>query len=240
MLRNLLFILIIALFSFACSKNNSNYKAVIPSPNAKLHIYFELNNGEPYYMVYFQNEVVVNWSSIGLITNTDSLTHNLSLINTRTGISSEEIDQGLSAFFDEEPDYNDMLFTLTKTGEQEKNIEILFRAYNDGIAFRYINTTGNNVENRTLLEEASSIRIPQSHLHLTDTLYCPSQISMTNGITIEFLSQIMRSYPEGIYILDSKDPLKYNLIFENKNDEIRMDEQFLSPWRVLRFSIIEE
>lgn len=240
MVRNLLFILIIASLGFACSNSTSHYKTVIPSPNARVHIYFELNNGEPYYLVYYKNEILINWSALGLITDSDSLTHGLYLKETKTEVSSWPINQEPGAMFDMDEQYNDMLLVFAKDSNPDIEIKIQLRAYNNGFAFRYIIFPENFEKNTKLLEDASSFRINQSEALQNDTLPNPAILNFGNGIECEIYSQELKSFPEVIYIQDAKDSLKYNIGFKDITSTYLLFDFPYGPWRCFKFSIIEE
>ncbi len=65
MYRLLSSIILIMFILVSCSKPKENYEVVIPSPNGSLHLHFNLYKGEPYYLVYLDDEIVVGWSLIG-------------------------------------------------------------------------------------------------------------------------------------------------------------------------------
>lgn len=241
MIRNFIFILILISFGNACSRSTANYKATIPSPKAKVHIYFELNKGEPYYMVYFKNEVMIDWSPLGLITEQDSLINDFYLVETKSKLTGVQVISDMAQYFNQSDQFNEMLVLLERSFSESGKIGIQLRAYDDGISFRYLLFPEERETRIRILSEKSAFGLTFSEGLISDTLLNPVQISTGNGMDINIIGLVNKDYPDFILVKDQKDHLQYNISLKNKTEEFHyLQEPYYSPWRILQFDIYEE
>jgi len=123
----------------SCQGLKNNVELVLPSPDSKLHLYFNLNNGEPYYLVYYGDKIIIDWSLIGLtLQNQIDLTEGLKVCNTDSGSKTSNNEIKLKGGFELGEDYNELKVCLEKTIPSPEHLIIEFRAYKKGIAFRLI------------------------------------------------------------------------------------------------------
>lgn len=110
----------------------------MPSPDAQNHLYFNLNNGEPWYLFYHKSEIIVDWSLLGVILDDQTnFTEGLSYIKSesravRAGDTLTLKDETLLA-----SPYNEMIVFLINAENPELHFKIIFRAYNEGFAIAY-------------------------------------------------------------------------------------------------------
>jgi len=241
MIRNLFFSLILIYLGFACSRSTTNYKATIPSPNAKVHIYFELNNGEPYYMMYFKNEVMIDWSPLGLITEHDSLINEFYLVEAKSKLTDVPEISDMNQYFNQSDQFNEMLFLLERNTLESGKIGILLRAYDDGISYRYLLFSEDEKNEIRILSEESAFGFTLSEGLLRDTLLNPTLISMGHGIDINITGLVSEDYPDFVLVKDQKDQLQYNIYLNNNSEEFYyLRKPYYSPWRILQFTMYEE
>jgi alpha-glucosidase len=132
-------IITISILLQSCQELKNNGEWVLPSPDSKIHLYFNLNNGEPYYLVYYEDKIIIDWSLIGLtLQNQVNLTQGLSVCNTESGSKTSNNEIPLMGGFELGENYNELKVCLEKTIPSPEHLIIEFRAYNKGIAFRLI------------------------------------------------------------------------------------------------------
>ena len=111
----------------------------INSPNGNLKLDFKLTaKGEPFYSVTYKNKVVVNESRLGFLVQNDSasLKDGFEIVDNTTS----KIDDSWSPPYGENRNIANMYFEMIITLRQIRTNRLLrinFRAYNDGIGFRY-------------------------------------------------------------------------------------------------------
>lgn len=110
---------------------------VIDAPDIDLHMYFWLQEGMPYYSIIYKKEVIVHPSKLGISTTFADLSKNFTAIDL---LSSYSKDSSWSPLVGEKAviqnKYNEKVFRLNQNDKNSLSIEI--RAYNTGVAFRYI------------------------------------------------------------------------------------------------------
>ncbi len=109
------------------------------SPSGNITISFKLDNyGTPYYRVSFENNDMLNWSKLGLnFKSSGMLSSGFKVLSIERNSIDETfpIISGKSRY---SRNYcNETKITLGETNGSGRKIDIYFRAYDDGAAFRY-------------------------------------------------------------------------------------------------------
>lgn len=110
---------------------------VIHAPDVDLHMYCWLKDGVPYYSIVYKGEEIVNASKMGLDTSLGNLSENFTDIDT---LQVDSQDNSWSPIVGEkaiiQDKYNEKILCLKQGGNIGFSVEV--RAYNTGVAFRYI------------------------------------------------------------------------------------------------------
>jgi len=127
-------------FTFAC--NSINQSVEIPSPSENLEVEIKTNeNGELFYSVLggigTAHQVVIESSRLGLMREDTDFTEGLEL----TGIS--EVKNISDAYTMRSGKFSDLAYeaneqTLTFTNTTGHELQIVFRVFDEGVAFRYV------------------------------------------------------------------------------------------------------
>ena len=146
-----------ALFFFSCSNHTSSTSIHSPSENIKIHI----NCGkELTYEVKFDNKVVIKESLLGInFKNGKKLFVEPDIVN----VSETRIDYTWNLLWGEEKRIRNHYIEKTISIKNRGNkllIDLVFRAYDDGIAFRYNikNKEGNN-QNIVITDEITQFNL---------------------------------------------------------------------------------
>lgn len=138
MIRDLLFCCLLVLFIASCSDSSSNYEMILPSSDAKTHLYFNLNEGEPYYLVYYNNDILIDWSMCGfVIDDTISFCEGLVVKNSESTTGSQSNDE---VFLDLDTllgTYNEINIQLENPTYVDIKMSVVFRVYNQVVAYKY-------------------------------------------------------------------------------------------------------
>ncbi|MBR4644854.1 MAG: glycoside hydrolase family 97 catalytic domain-containing protein [Bacteroidaceae bacterium] len=127
----------------------------VTSPDGHLKATVHLVDGKLSYTVSRDDRIIVDESPLGLKTSAVDLTENLELVS----VDSSVVDDSYTLPVGKRSQYRDhcnTLSVLTLNGTWQ--LEVLFRLYDDGFAFRYVIPKYKHV-NTTLTEEASRIRV---------------------------------------------------------------------------------
>lgn len=182
-MRKLFLVLFGGFLLFSCQPDNDLVSVV--SPDGKNEIKFELTEkGIPQYVVVNNNSVVIDKSTLSFdIANVDDFKDGFSISNTLFSSESEtwEMPWGEQRMVKNE--YNAMQIDLTNASNRK--LTLYFRAYNDGVAFRYEFPTQENLDHLLINEEHSEFQLTGNHTawwipgdwDIYEHLYTTSKIS---------------------------------------------------------------
>jgi hypothetical protein len=133
-----LFLFVFVLLLSACQRDKHNYKAVVPSPGFDVHLYFNLFNGSPFYLVYYKDTKIMNWSRLGFDPAIDATGDQRMVFGGGNGDAAigKDCGDGGASFF-KDLKYNERSVCLSYEQDTGLAYTIDFRAFNGGVAFRY-------------------------------------------------------------------------------------------------------
>src|SRR5690606_10693189 len=110
----------------------------IQSPSKSIEVDFNLDQaGKPNYSVQFKNKKIINQSYLGLqLKDGTDFTSGFSIENSKTGTFDETWQPVLGEEKNIRNHYNEFLVDLIQKATGKK-LTIVFRVFNDGVAFRY-------------------------------------------------------------------------------------------------------
>ena len=197
-------------------------KPQVSSPDGSMQLSFRLTEtGAPEYMVTMDGKTVLDWSALGLNCEEQDLTEGFAL----SGCSKDKQDERWETVWGEEQWIHDKHEELTVRLRHASGIcmDIVFRLFDDGFAFRYVfpNQDGTLL---TILDEATAYRFTEDHAAWsipwrteyyeglwtkaplsakTDTLCSPVTIELTNGGYAFVHEAALYDYPaQNLYMQD--------------------------------------
>ena len=160
----------------------------IQSPSKEITVDFSLNSqGEPTYNVSYKGVEVVKSSKMGLtLKDGTHLNKNFSIVNSKISMFDESWSPVLGEESSIRNHYNQHSFYLKQTGSN-KLLNIVFKVYNEGVAFRYEFPFENKVEYFVVSDENTEFNLTADH----KTFWIPSDYDSQEYNYIETkLSQI--------------------------------------------------
>lgn len=158
MLKKILLTLLLLTAGISASFSQSAFSKLVTSPDRRVHLNVMLSEfGEPSFNVSFQGKEVISQSKLGL---------SLQGINLRNGLkrigdaSAHEKNRWKPMWGEEDEipyEYNGL--TLMLVSAEGLRMDIEFRAYNDGIGFRYKFPKQDNFSAITVLDEGTEFRL---------------------------------------------------------------------------------
>ncbi len=135
--------------------NNKVAQVVSPDGNIKFELFLD-NNTAMYYQVSKGSEMIISKSNLGINTSIADFTTGLAF----SSVSSKAIDESYSLPTGKKSAYtdkcNEITASFTKSG---KNLQVIARAYNEGIAFRYYVDGSGNISVNSELSECKTANI---------------------------------------------------------------------------------
>jgi alpha-glucosidase len=211
-----------------------------------------LNQGEPYYLVYYEGELILYWSLLGFTSSNLDLTGNLTLINVKTR-TSKNSDQGSSKpeGFGEQG-FNEIDLTFSSKLEPDIKFTLVFRSYNEGVAFRYLFPEKNELFHSGELVEQTEFNV-QLGPEYCDGLLKYDTIKQENqfqsiALPIDFIYDErykVAIYESGNEPIDETELTRKHAtdcILQIKNvikpSKFRV-EGYKIPWRIIRFATLD-
>lgn len=243
---------LIAVLFISCSKDPTKN---LSSPDGKIVLQFILHDGQPQYAVSFGDEKLILPSSLGLRfeDNPDWLTGlRLHKVTERSSDTSWAPVWGTDSLIRDH--FNELQIELNR-GNPRQKLLLIFRAYNDGIAFRYLMPAQPGLDEFQLSSEETAFRfsdnlsawwIPQDFESYEHTYrHTPvSQIKAVNtpltlqskkGTVISIHEAALTDYAAMTLAKDEDDSLQLNCALVPWPDGIKVkgETSFRSPWRTI-------
>jgi alpha-glucosidase len=159
-------ILLIALIfsSFSCSKQ-ANQALTLKSPDEKIAMDFKLCKiHSPLYSVKFNNQEIISTSSLGLdIKNQNDLLQDFKIINASRNHFKEIWKPVWGEESEINNEYNELLVELQENKDLKRKLNIRFKAFNDGLAFRYEIPKQKNIQEFIIKAEETYFNFTENH-----------------------------------------------------------------------------
>lgn len=163
--------LLASVFLFACGAltpawaQAERFSARLRSPGGGVEVTFALRaTGAPYYSVAYKGRTVVTPSSLGLdIRGGGPLYRGMEVeaVGRRARDSAYALAVGKASRARDR--YRELTVSLRESGGPRRRLQIIFRAYDDGVAFRYRVPTQAGLETLDIVEEISEFRFPADY-----------------------------------------------------------------------------
>lgn len=144
--------------------NHTSSNHVVASPDGQLEIEFALETGTPTYSVLCGNRTLVNRSSLGFeFADADPLHDNLTVTGVRRKTEDTTWNPVWGATNEVRNRYNELAVGLTEADGSKRALTLLFRAYNDGVAFRYVFPKQENFGPFAITNERTTFRFADDY-----------------------------------------------------------------------------
>ncbi|WP_088342251.1 glycoside hydrolase family 97 protein [Robiginitalea sediminis] len=148
---------------FACTPTGQ--RASIASPGGINEIDFFLSpEGTPMYRVLHNGQVVVDTSSLGFeFRDQPQLGSGLELMETKTATLDETWEMPWGEQREVRNHYNELQVSLKEKAAPGRSITLRFKAYDDGIGFRYEFPKWDGVDSLVIMDEHTRFQLTEDH-----------------------------------------------------------------------------
>ena len=153
--------ILLILFALSCNKID---RINVLSPSKKIKIEFFEKEDNPCYLVKYKNKILIDTSAMGFnFKNQISLKKYLKVVKVAQKINNHtwEMPWGEQKFVRDH--YNQIFIKLKESRSPYRNLNIYFRAYDDGIGFRYEFEKQKNKDSITISDENTEFNIGKNH-----------------------------------------------------------------------------
>ena len=242
---------------FSCAQSDKNEIYVLSSPNGSNTIKFELKNATPYYSLLHKDTTVISPSLLGFVfKNQDTLAGNFKIVKIDTSSVDETWEQvwGEKRFI--KNNYRQLTATLEEvSGEKKRKLEIQFRAFDDGIAFRYLFPEQGLKDSIFIMDELTEFNLTsdgeawwipayrdnryeylftRSAVSTLDTVHTPLTIKSRNGLFLSFHEANLKDFASMTLARTTGTRLKCDLVPWADGVKVKTKNGFTSSWRTIQ------
>lgn len=257
------FLLGLLLLLTACSNPDSAHQKpssqplTVHSPDGKNSVYFELVEGKAQYSVSRGDNILIEPSALGFTFKGQHAQLNaFTLLNSETLSFDETWEQVWGETQTIRNHYNQLNVALQEQNGLQRKLNIEFRAFNDGIAFRYIYPQQGESD-LVIMDELTEFKLAQDgtawwipayqdnrYEYLTtksavsslDKVHTPLTIKSDSGLYLSFHEARLVDFASMALARIEGTTLKADLIPWADGDRVKTDGAFTSPWRTLQIA----
>lgn len=147
----------------SCTKETA--QLTVSSPNGSNSIEFYLSEeGSPHYLVHHNNKIVIDSSSMSFdFKDQNPLKSNLNIINSTTNTVNETWEMPWGEQKEVVNHYNELVVELEETVAPNRKFNIYFRAYDDGIGFRYEFLPQQGIDSIIIMDENTEFQLTEDY-----------------------------------------------------------------------------
>ncbi len=149
----------------ACTSSETTMTTTLSSPSDLNVVDFFLNEtGTPTYSVTHRGDTVIQPSTLGFeFQGQPALSAGLELVDTETQSADETWEMPWGEQREVRNHYNELQVHLQETAAPNRRLDIIFRAYDDGVAFRYHFLEQEGVDSVTITGERTQFTLTGDH-----------------------------------------------------------------------------
>ncbi len=246
--------ILLFLINTGCDKQIHTLETV--SPDSTIQVKVIVEKGKVFYTVCKQHKPVINKSFLGFkFSNMPDLDHDFII----SGVEKNNYDQTWEQPWGEEKfirnNYNELIVHLKEKSSLHRNLDLIFRIFNDGVGFRYNIPEQPQVDSIILMDEETEFNLTGNHkawwipVHSETSFYeslyrhtAISSIDTANTpLTIEADSNLFLAIHEAnltdyaSMTLQRKDSslLKCELVPWSNGVKVYGKTPFVTPWRTI-------
>lgn len=130
------------------------------SPDGHIRVTVGVKGGKPFYSVERDGKAVVNRSYLGFVLNDGEMDSHFKVVGKSRGGKNETWTQPWGEERIVVNHYNELRIWLQQTDKRQRQLNLVFRAFNDGIGFRYEFPQQKNLGDFRIMEEMTQVAMP--------------------------------------------------------------------------------
>ncbi|GHA27928.1 alpha-glucosidase [Salinimicrobium marinum] len=240
----------------SCGQQEETNVHELSSPDGQNKIMFELTNDSPEYSVSHGDTEIISPSEMGFVLrNNDSLSKNFEITSVEESSFDETWEQVWGEKRNIRNHYNELVVNLQEKNEKQRKLQVQFRAFDDGVAFRYVFPEQGINDSIFIMDELTTFRlkddgkawwIPAYHeqryenlfeatpVSKLDTVHTPLTIESESGLAISFHEANLTDFASMTLEMTSGTELKANLVPWADGVKVRTTGSFTTPWRTIQ------
>jgi len=163
--NQLLILLLVIAFLQACTGNKNEENLNVTSPKGKVEINFFLKDGgSAAYTVKYNNNIVIDTSTLGFdFKGQVSIGTDMKIIGSKAHTFNETWEMPWGEQHEVVNNYNELIVNLQENKEPNRLMNIIFKAYDDGIGFRYELPGQDKLDTLIITDENTQFNLTGDH-----------------------------------------------------------------------------
>ncbi len=254
-MRNLILCLFLSAVFAGCG-NMNNTEITVSSPREVNSITFKLDDGKPLYSVNHGELAVINPSALGFVFSDDDTFHSdFELLNHETSSFVETWEQVWGEKRYIRNNYNQLSVTFQEKEDKKRKLEVQFRAFDDGVAFRYLFPEQGITDSIFIMDEITEFNLASNgdswwipayrdnryeYLYEKtlvsdiDTVHTPYTIKSENGLFLSLHEADLIDFASMTIEGMQGTSLKCNLVPWSDGVKVKTKAPFKTPWRTIQ------
>ncbi|MCZ6521802.1 MAG: glycoside hydrolase family 97 N-terminal domain-containing protein, partial [Bacteroidetes bacterium] len=164
--KNIILCFVLATSFYRCKEIKKVNNASIRSPRGDINVVFLLDHaGKPAYLVYHKQKLVVDTSYLGFnFKDQPSLSANLEIESTSLSTKDENWETVWGEDRKIRNSYNQLKVFLKETSKPNRNLNIIFRVFKDGLGFRYEFPDQSGLKEFVITDELTQFKMTGDHM----------------------------------------------------------------------------
>jgi alpha-glucosidase len=258
MIKRLFFPAALILVVMSCQQSKKDTIYTLSSPGSVNEVIFDMSGAILTYMVNHGEKKVLLPSKMGFILkDNDELCENLEVLSTETNSFDETWEQVWGEKHNIRNHYNELIVHLQEKAKTKRKLDIKFRAFDDGVAFRYIFPEQGVVDSIFIMDELTEFNMKDDgdcwwipayktnrYEHLfsktllskIDTVHTPFTIKSNNGLYLSLHEADLENFAS--YTVAHKGGLSFEVDLMPWSDgiKVRTTGSFKTPWRTIQIA----
>lgn len=230
-------------------------KQTVRSPGNINQIHFELVDGRPVYSVTRFGRDVVKPSPMGFVLqDIPDFDEGFEVTDVATNMVDKTWEQVWGQTQYVQDHHNELRITLTETEEPGRELIVVFRAFDDGIGFRYEFPEQEELHQFSIMDELTEFRLTGDHeswyidayqwnrfeyyfentpLSEADTVHTPLTMRTKDDLYLTFHEAALVDFSTMTLERIDDYTLKSNLMPWAEGDAVRVSDTRVTPWRTI-------
>ena len=224
----------------------------LSSPNGTLTVTVGVDGGRAWYQVTRGNEAVINRSALGFVLKDGDFKDNFKMGK----VSRTSLDETWSQPWGEDAlvrnHYNEMKVRLQEKGGAKRSLDVVFRAFDDGIAFRYEFPEQPHLKTFIIMDEVTQFALPvdaqtwsipaltayyegiytREPLSRKGKMAGPVALEVNDSLYMAIMDANLTDYSTMNFAPDGTS-LTVDLVPWKNGDKVRVGQTRVSPWRAI-------
>jgi alpha-glucosidase len=253
----ILFILIV-LSILNCHQERAVNQVEISSPGGQIKLIFKLDKGVPYYQISREDQIILNPSKMGFnLKGAAALNQNFKIVQSQQSSFDETWTQPWGEVKNIRNHYNELQINLGEQQKDGRQLNIVFRVYDDGVGFRYEFPEQENLKDFQILDEQTEFALAddqqvwwipayrpdryeylftKSPISQIDTVHTPLTVETTDGMYLCIHEAALTDYAAMTLIGEDDFHLRCDLVPWSDGVKVKATAPFHSPWRTIQIT----